>query len=98
MVAEIVQPESKFATSSGKVEGDCYAQLFFAQLSREGLYAAILHSPRGADGTLTFGEHVLHAAQRLPCTLFILDQREANMAVAIIAKTNAGRNHDIGFI
>ena len=35
-------------------------------------------------------QHLPDAAQRLPCTLFVLNQREANMVVAIVPEADAG--------
>ena len=42
------------------------------------------------------GEHLLDAAQRLPRPLFVLNQREAHVAVAVFAEADARRHSDLG--
>ena len=41
-------------------------------------------------GALPFCEHRFDSAQRLPRALFVFDEREADVAVTVVAETDAG--------
>lgn len=42
-------------------------------------------------------QHRANPAQRLADAALVLDQREADVIIAILAKTDPGRNRDFGF-
>ena len=41
-------------------------------------------------GGWVLGKHLLDPSDRLPCALFVLDERESYMAVAVVAEAYAG--------
>jgi len=47
--------------------------------------------------SLAVFEHLLDAAKGLPCALFVFDEGEAHVAVAVIAEAYAGTYCDLGF-
>jgi hypothetical protein len=42
-------------------------------------------------------KHLLDAAQSLPCPFFVFDQREADVAISVLAKTNPWTDGNLGF-
>jgi hypothetical protein len=50
-----------------------------------------------SDTTPPLCKHLLDAPQRLPRPLFVFDQREPHMPVAVIAKANPRRDGGLGF-
>ena len=42
-------------------------------------------------------EHLLDAAQRLPGSLFVLDQREANVFVSVLTEADSRADRNLGF-
>lgn len=53
---------------------------------------------RGKAGARVVAQHLLDALHRLTGAVLVLDQREAHMIVAIVAKANAGRDCHFGIL
>src|SRR5689334_15175683 len=52
-------------------------------------------TPRIAKGFLAGRQHLLHAARRLTQALLILDERDADIAFALLAEADAGSHRDL---
>lgn len=63
---------------------------------RAGALGYFLALPTGASWALrrhgAFGQHMPDAPQRLPCPFLVLDEGGADVAVAVAAGTDAGRD------
>ena len=52
---------------------------------------------RGLEQHLSLGKHLLDAPERLPRAFFVFDEREAHVAVAVVAKADPRRDRGFGF-
>jgi hypothetical protein len=53
-------------------------------------------TPLRVSGALACFEHLLDASQGLSGAFFVFDEREANMLVAVLAKSDAGAHGNLG--
>lgn len=63
-----------------------------------GLIVSVERVPK-SDALLDLNplEHLLDAAQCLSCSLFVFDQREADMAVSVFTEANSRTDGNVGF-